>query len=250
MTGFVKERVGSMSFEFCPNGCMQCTRQIDIFSTLPLESQEKVSRLAIHRVYEKGETIFREGDQADAFYVIHAGQVKLNSFDSEGKETIYEILSDQEVIAEDIFLEETAYPYSATCLVDTWTCQISRTDFIQLLMEEPETTLTFLGSMSRKLRAAKERSALLFENNAEVRLARFIYLQTLNNHGRNLELTVDEIAGSINLRRETVSRKIGLLTKRGFIERSGQSGIRILDLEGLHQFVTDRGSPLSTRPLD
>lgn len=239
-----------MSFEFCPNGCMQCTRQIDIFSTLPLESQEKVSQLAIHRVYEKGETIFREGEMADAFYVIHAGLVKLNSFDREGKETIYEILSDQEVIAEDIFLEKTPYPYSATCLVDTWTCEISRADFLNLLLEEPETTLTFLGSMSRKLRAAKEKAALLFENNAEVRLARFICLQAIQSHGRDLVLTVDEIAGSINLRRETVSRKIGQLTKRGFIERAGQSGIHVLDLEGLHQFVTDQGSQISLAPLE
>ena len=221
----------------CIRGCQLCTMEIDLFSSLPQEKQRAVFALASHYLYEKGELIFHQGDQARSLYIIHMGRVKLQSFDTEGKETIFEILGPQDTLADEFFLENTAYPYSASCMEDTLVCAIRRDDFMHFLYNEPEAMMKMVGAMSRKLRLANERAALLFENNALVRLATFLYDQTLKNQVLDVNLTVDEIAGYINLRRETVSRKISQLQKEGYIHRVGQSGIHVEDVEDLRAFI-------------
>lgn len=226
-----------MKTPHCINGCRLCTNEIDLFSSLPKEKQMAISSLAEHYLYRKDENIFRQGEQAKSLYIIHMGRVKLHSFDTEGKETIFEILGPQDTLADEFFLEETTYPYSASCMEDTLVCLIRRDDFIRFLHNEPEAMLKMVGSMSRKLRLANERAALLFENNALVRLASFLYYQTVRNQLLDINLTVDEIAGSINLRRETVSRKISQLQKKGYIRRVGQSGIHVEDMEELKSFI-------------
>lgn len=226
-----------MTTNHCIRGCQLCTIEIDLFSSLPREKQNAFSSLAKHNLYEKGELIFRQGDLARSLYIIHMGRVKLHSFDTEGKETIFEILGPQDTLAEEFFLENTVYPYSASCMEDTLVCVIRRDDFMRFLYDEPEAMMKMMGAMSRKLRLANERAALLFENDALVRLASFLYYQTLKNQVLDVNLTVDEIAGSINLRRETVSRKIGQLQKEGYIHRVGQSGIHVEDVELLKSFI-------------
>ena len=54
-----------------------------------------------------------------------------------------------------------------------------------------------------------------------------------------ITLRLDDIAGSVGLRAETVSRNVRKLVTDGLIEKVGRSGFRIPDFERLNSFVSE-----------
>lgn len=228
-----------MACEYCEQGCTLCTTTIHLFSNLPFATLEQLTKLSRHWIYEAGESLFYEGDPVHSLYILHSGRVKLHRYDPEGKETIFDILVQNDAIGEDLFLKQSHYPYSATCLTETWVCEITKGDFETLLRTEPGAALNLVSTLSERLRQANERVEILSENDATRRLATFLYYQSLRLSDRMIELSIEDIAGSINLRRETVSRKIQELHKRGLITRCGQSKLRIEDHDRLHQLARE-----------
>lgn len=211
---------------------------IVLFSNISPEDQEKFADKATFYPFSKGDRLFYTGQAVDKLRIVHEGKVKLHQFDLEGKEQIYDIVDDGESIGEDLFMEEEPkYPYDGLCLTDGWICEISRKDFQDLLRQEPGVAMNLIESLSRKLARANERMEILAENDAGIRLANFFYHRCKRQEKPIIDLTVDDIAGSINLRRETVSRKIKELRSAGIVQRLGQSRIQVTDFQRLRQFI-------------
>lgn len=218
-------------------GCsILCTHDIELFSSLPYELQNKIASTAIHTDRKKGEVIVNEGDRSNSIFLIRDGRVKLSKFDSDGKEYIQDIVLKGDAIGEDLFLSSEKFPYTIMCVTEVKLCEITRENFMKLITENPEVSIKLMHSLSEKLKRANEKNLILQENDATRRLANFI-LDRHDRTGGSVELTIDDIAASINLRRETVSRKIKDLITAGYLERIGQSGIKILDFEGLKNFI-------------
>ena len=57
----------------------QLLTEVPVFTGLAPEHRETIAGCAGHRVFEPGERIMREGDPADAFYVIREGAVALET---------------------------------------------------------------------------------------------------------------------------------------------------------------------------
>lgn len=222
----------------CSDSCKLCTSDIVLFSNLPIEEQQNLQEISQHRTFAKGDILFRTGDKADTLRIVHGGKVKLHNYDIEGKEQIYDIIGDGDSIGEDLFLEEGAiFPYDATCVTDGRMCEISKGIFLDLLRAKPEVAMNLIGSLSRKLQQANERMDVLSENDAGMRLASFFYNRCKRHEAGIVDLTVDDIAASINLRRETVSRKIRELQQLDMVKRMGQSNIRITDMNRLRLYA-------------
>ena len=71
------------------------------------------------------------------------------------------------------------------------------------------------------------------------RIAAFLLYRRKRSGEPCITLRLDDIAGSVGLRPETVSRNIRKLVSEGLIEKVGQSGFRIPDFERLNSFVED-----------
>lgn len=217
--------------------CHYCMNKIDLFSNLPEEVKGHLESKISHLWLEKGKTLFRQGDGSPGIYILHQGKVKLHKYNLEGKETIFDIAMSGDVIGEDFFLDNQGSPYDATTISDVYLCILKAEDFIDILHSYPDATINLINSLMRKLQMANEKSAILSENDAKLRVMKFLYAYSRRQHGRDIELGVDEIAASINLRRETVSRKISELQEEGLIVRLGQSHLRILDRDKSKNFL-------------
>lgn len=237
-----------MACNHCSDSCKLCTSDIVLFSNLPLEEQQNLQEISRHRTFTRGDILFYAGDKADVLRIVHGGKVKLHNHDLEGKEQIYDIIGDGDSIGEDLFLENNAvYPYDATCITDGRMCEISKDIFMDLLRAKPEVAMNLIGSLSRKLQQANERMDVLSENDAGMRLATFFYNRCKRQNHYIVDLTVDDIAASINLRRETVSRKIRELQQLGIVKRMGQSNIRISDMNRLRLYAEGEMEALITK---
>ena len=62
-----------------------------LFSDLSADQQEQIKTIIQERGFDKGETIFWEGEEGIGFYIVAQGMVKIYKVSSEGKEQILHI---------------------------------------------------------------------------------------------------------------------------------------------------------------
>ena len=160
--------------------------------------------------------------------------MKLSTWDSEGREQIIGIFSESDTIWEGVFMDGSRYPYNAVCLTDVDCCKLFIKD-LENVMEEPSVSLKIIALLSRKLHDANERVLLLSTSSPKARLAGFLLFRSRHTSSDTVVLRLDDIAASIQLRPETVSRRIREMEKEGLIEKVGQSSIRITDRPKLEE---------------
>lgn len=218
----------------CKSCCERCIEKIDFLAGIPRNKQEMLMKLAVYEAHAKGDAIFMEEEPVDSIFIIHKGRVKLSAFDSEGREQIVGIFAEHDTIWEGVLMEGSRYPYAGICLTDVECCRIYRRDFEQAI-REPEIALRVIGLLSKKLHDANQRNILLSTNSPKSRLAGFLLYRSRHSASDMVTLRLDDIAASISLRPETVSRKLRELDKEGLIQKTGQSTIRIMDVEALNK---------------
>ena len=74
---------------------------------------------------------------------------------------------------------------------------------------------------------------LLSTKDPKARLAAFLLYREKRDKEEIIELKLGDIAASLSMRPETVSRKIRELERENLIAKTGQSSIKLLDFQGL-----------------
>ena len=206
-----------------------CTSKIRLFRSLPVEAQEQLIAHSVPSTHPKGTILLQEGQQIDSILIIRKGRLKTCRLEANGEEHVLDILHDGQAIWHDMFLKDPVYHYSVVCLTDVSICEIRREEFLELLKQQPETAMSLIQMLSTELAEAKEKILLLSIRDPEVRLAGFLLDRDTRCIGPYISMRLDDIAASISLRPETVSRNITKLEKKGLIRRIGQGKIQVID---------------------
>ena len=88
-------------------------RSIYLFSGLGDNDLESLARLAISRKFYKDAVIFWENREAQGFYILLQGHVKLVKSSPDGKEFILRLVAPGETFGEAAVLAEVDYPVTA-----------------------------------------------------------------------------------------------------------------------------------------
>lgn len=215
--------------------------KIPVLRDLPEADQLRLVEQSTHHSYEKDDTVFQEGTPVHTVVVIRSGRIKLVRYDADGKEHLLDILHDGDAVWETLFTDSHVYPYSGICLAETHLCEFSTDLFLQILRENPNTAFELISILSNNLMEANEKLTLVGVKEPVCRLAQFLLFKDKTCVTPEVMMKLDDIAASIDLRPETVSRAIRELEKQNLILRTGQGRIRILDREGLARLS---GTPL------
>ena len=78
---------------------------------------------------------------------------------------------------------------------------------------------------------------ILFLNNAKARLAGNLLFQSRDMETASQSLSRNVISASINLRCETISRKLNQMAQEGLVELTGHKTIRIHSADGLQSLA-------------
>ena len=124
-----------------------------------------------------------------------------------GQKNYVGIFSDADAIWEGMFVRGSRYPYSGVCLAPTTVCRIRRSD-VEEAVSNPHVALKVISMLSHKLHDANERNMILSVNEPVARIAAFLIYCGSRSAEPVIKLRLDDIAGSVGLRPETVSRYI------------------------------------------
>jgi CRP/FNR family transcriptional regulator, dissimilatory nitrate respiration regulator len=199
-------------------------RKIYLFSDLNDSDLSTLSRLAVNRQSPRDATIFREGREAQGFFILLAGSVKLTKSSPDGKEYILRLVNPGETFGEAAVLAEAGYPATAIALEDCQTLYFPKADFLHLLTISPTLARNMLATVSRLLFHLTRQLEDLSLKEVSSRLARYILEQCLEIHGRidagltfDLAITKTHLASYLGTISETLSRTLARLKNLGAI---------------------------------
>jgi len=181
--------------------------------------------------FPKRQTIFTQGDAADAVFYIQAGKVRLTVVSKTGKEATLGILSEGEFFGEGGLAGQPLRMGSATAMTD---CELLRIDkkamMLALHREHTFSDLFVAYLLARNIRYEEDLVDQLF-NSSEKRLARILLL--LAHFGKEgvpetviPTITQETLAEMVGTTRARVSFFMNRFRKLGFVDYGG-SGLQV-----------------------
>lgn len=212
---------------------------IPLFRGLPEDRLREIRRIAKDRFYDKGKTIFIEGDDGNGFYVVAAGSVKIYKVSLEGKEQILHIYGPGNPFGEVPVFSGQHFPANAQALIKSHLLFFSRDAFTELISNDPSLALNMLAVLSMRLREFTVQIENLSLKEVPGRLASYLlYLSEEQGTEDRILLTISkgQIASLLGTIPETLSRIFLKMNNKDLIEVEGKQ-ILILDKNGLEELA-------------
>jgi CRP/FNR family transcriptional regulator len=211
-------------------------RSSTLYRNLSAEDQKRLAAVSLARIYEKGDTIFREGDPPDYLVTIASGRVKVVKLVPSGKEIILEIFAPGDPVGAVVAYEGRPYPASAVAIEPVECILVRRTDFLSLFERHPSFVRGFLTGMAQRIVELTRRIPEVASGRVETRFARlFLKLSDRMGEPRGparfvpLPLSRQELADMTGTTIETCIR---------IMSRWGKDGVVTTEREGF--VVADR----------
>lgn len=202
------------------------------FQGLEPELFARVAACAELRAYERGETVFLQGDKARAFFIVRSGSVRVYRATPDGREQAVHHLRAGQSFAEPALLSIGRYPVNAVALESPTELVSVDARFVDLLKGEPRLSVAIVSSLSMRLLGLVERIEELSIASAPARLAH--YLMRLPAQGVQHHLVVQlplakkDLATHLAIAPETLSRLLRRWQDRGLVRTQGRT-IELLD---------------------
>ncbi|MDH5765560.1 MAG: Crp/Fnr family transcriptional regulator [Gammaproteobacteria bacterium] len=217
-------------------------RQHHLLGELTDEQLDKI-RKSLRTVHlSDGEHLFEQGQQADRFYQVVSGQIKLYLISLEGSERVIEVMQQEQTFAEAvIFMEERCYPVNAESIGKTELLAFDSETFINILSESKDACFRLLADMSKRLHHRLNEIDYLTLQNATFRLIHYLLQHIPPDHDDNdpvdVTLTTSKsiVASRLSIQPETFSRILKKLGKRELISVKGKV-ITLVDVKALREY--------------
>lgn len=212
-------------------------RDLQSFSRLNDKQVKILSDITLRKNFNKDDYIFSEGNEAEGFYIITDGLVKL--FNSSGSTRIFtlNLLDEGGLFGLSTLAGVNVYPYTAQALVNTDTLFIYYDDFLKIIKEEPEISIVILESLCKDICNLIETTTSISFKKVPVRLAEYILQESKESKDTiNLSFKKSELASLLGTIPETLSRAFKYLRKLELIKTSA-SKITILNRDGLKKLI-------------
>ncbi len=204
-----------------------------LFAGLGQAELTALARTAQRLEYDSEEAIFHMNSRGDGLYLLASGRVKVVVPSPEGKEIILATLGPGAFFGELALVDDEPRSASVVTELPSVVYRIHRNNFSRLLDAHPNIARALLRELAHRLRRANAHMESLLTLDVFGRLARYL-LDLAREHGQPLgngwialrRPTHQDIAAAIGTSRETVSRLMGTLTAKGFLQEGKMTYIR------------------------
>jgi CRP/FNR family cyclic AMP-dependent transcriptional regulator len=181
--------------------------------------------------FEKGATVFAQGDAADAVFYVQKGKIKLTVVSQTGKEATVGVLGEGSFFGEGGLAGQAFRMGSASAMTDCTILRIDKGPMVEALHREHSFSDVFVSHLlARNIRFEEDLVDQLF-NSSEKRLARILLL--LAHFGKEgkpepviPKITQESLAEMVGTTRSRVSFFMNRFKKLGFVEYDG-SGMKV-----------------------
>jgi len=194
---------------------LESLRTVPLFRDFEAAELSEVVQLITTRRFGKHQTVFREGEPGQTFYLIIAGSVAIFRLAPDGRETILSILKERDFFGEMSVFDTAVRAASVRTLTEVEVGAIERADFLALIDRSPRIGRLLVIALSDRLRAANALISSTASQDIRSRLASLL-LNLMTSFGESvptgmrisLRLTNQEMANMIGTTRETVNRTL------------------------------------------
>ena len=214
-------------------------RNAPLFAALDDEAAGALMESMTTSHLERGDILFREGDQGDRLYVIGEGKIKLGRTSVDGRENLLAILGPGEMFGELSLFDPGPRTATATAIAETQLIGLGHEDLNSFLLGRPAVAAKLLAALARRLRRTNETLADLVFTDVPGRVAKAL-LDLSTRFGRPAEdgilvahdLTQEELAQLVGASRETVNKALADFATRGWLKLEARAVV-LTDVERL-----------------
>jgi CRP/FNR family cyclic AMP-dependent transcriptional regulator len=195
-------------------------KKIPFLSKLSDEVLVTLAEKAKSAQFPKQATIIMEGDETSSLYIILSGKVRVFSSDDKSKEVTLMIQEPGSYFGEIALLTDEPRSASVVTLEKTTCAVISKSDFMNWLMNYPDVAITLLGVLSEKIRHLTDKVRQMALSNVYERTVK--ELQAMAVVEGNVSIihnrpTQQELASMVGASREMINKIMHELTKGGYV---------------------------------
>jgi CRP-like cAMP-binding protein len=199
----------------------------------------------VRQIYKKGDYVVRPGETPPGIFYIYEGLVKAYDITKYDEENLLIIRKQDEIfpLIWAITGREHAIIYQALAPTSTW--RISRKKFLEFIGNNPDALAPLLDMTMEMYRLHGERILNLEYRTVRERIISFL-LTMCERFGTKTEdgvlidvpLRHQDIASSVNATRETTSRELAVLQRKGLIDNQNSCTL-LKDIEALRKIISN-----------
>lgn len=207
-----------------------------LFKGLPEKQVKELSGIVIDNTFKKGQTVFSDGEDANGFYVLCSGRIKIIKLSYEGKEQILHIIGPGEPFGEVPVFAGERFPAYAVALEESEAIFFPRATFTELIKKEPLIAMSMLAILSQRLKQFTQLVESLSLKEVPQRLATYLLYVSEDKGSSDDKLELDtskgQLASILGTIPETLSRILSKMVNQDLIRVQGRT-IKLIDKKGL-----------------
>ena len=226
-------------------------RGVDLFAELEDRALDDVLRAAQRRKVGKGETVFRQDEEARSFYVLVDGRLKVTQLTPEGQRVVVRFIAPGEMFGCVAVFGGRRYPGTATAVEDTRMLGWTKGATQHLMERHPRIAINTLGTVGGRLQESQARVRELSTERVERRIAHAL-LRLAEQAGKpvgsgiriDFPISRQDVAEMTGTTLHTVSRTLSAWEEQGLVE-GGRQKITICKPDALTAIAEERPAPAS-----
>lgn len=174
------------------------------------------------RIYNKKESVFKEGDFPHYLYAIKSGKVKTFRINEDGKQFIHEVLTDGEFMGQHALIQDVNHTEFAEALEKTELILIPRLDFQNLVFQNREVASQFIKMLSKDIiEKEQELIGLAYDTLRKRTAHNLLRLLEANHESAKITVSRNDLASMVGTATESVIRVLSEFKKDGLIKIEG-----------------------------
>jgi CRP/FNR family transcriptional regulator, cyclic AMP receptor protein len=215
--------------------------RVPLFSSLSEQNRDALAGSFVRQSFDRGETIFRQGDPGVHLYLVESGRIKITTLAPDGREAFVAIIGPGQVFGELSLFIEQQRTADARAMEPTVLHALAHDDFRPYVNSHPEVAWELLRVLVLMVRRQDQAIQDMVFLDVGGRVARRL-LDLATQHGEagnpgirvNVPITQEELAQMVGASRESVNKAVGSFMDRGWVALEGRNYV-ILDEESLRK---------------
>jgi CRP/FNR family cyclic AMP-dependent transcriptional regulator len=205
-----------------------------------MDLSKKAGTESSTQVYRSGQTIFTQGDKADAIFYIQRGHVKLTVMSNGGKKAVIGILHQGDLFGEGCLTHKSLRTSTATVIQLSNITRVKRADIDRTIHREPAFAKLFISHLLFRIGRVEEGFVDQVCITSERRLARILLLLAGYGMQSNADpdlpkVSQETLAEMVGTTRSRVSHFMNHFREMGYIDYNGSLHVH----EGLRTFLLE-----------
>lgn len=199
-----------------------------LLGSMPADEAELLLSRAIVHEYDRGQTIFLQGEPAKAIFIVLQGWVKLYRIAPSGAEAVVGVFTKGRSFGEAAAFRGDVYPVSAEAVTQCTLIRIEAEDYLRRIRETPDTAISLLSATFAHLHNLVAQIEALKARTGAQRVAEFLCeLCECEMGSCEVVLPYDKIliAGRLGMKPESLSRAFARLKSEGVTVKQNRAKI-------------------------